>query len=239
MKNNDVPLEHAAMLFCIAAHSGVGQLRKYTHEPYHTHPIEVANKVRELGGSTEQIIAAYLHDVVEDTHITIELIEQHFGEKVATLVWWLTEFTKPEMGNRRYRKTLESIRWRMAPVEAKEIKLIDIWANAKDILTMDDGFAPVFFLECYYLQQVIEEGCRPAFVNQAIGSLTSDAYPIDKKFSMKFFDQCDYARDVMYSDNIGRLLTVDERTNWNVTTANPIDVPDFLPAEIPVCRYCK
>ncbi|MDV5598710.1 HD domain-containing protein [Klebsiella pneumoniae] len=45
-------------------------------------------------------IAALLHDVVEDTHVTIEMVREHFGERVAEMVLALTNIAKPEDGNR-------------------------------------------------------------------------------------------------------------------------------------------
>ena len=58
-----------ALAFCMAAHAGVGQVRKYTGEPYAVHPIAVAALVRAYvpDASEEMLIAALLHDVVEDT----------------------------------------------------------------------------------------------------------------------------------------------------------------------------
>ncbi|WP_317580047.1 HD domain-containing protein [Klebsiella pneumoniae] len=52
------------------------------------------------GGTVEMQIAALLHDVVEDTHVTIEMVREHFGERVAEMVLALTNIAKPEDGNR-------------------------------------------------------------------------------------------------------------------------------------------
>ncbi len=70
-----------------------GQLRK-SGIPYIVHPILVAAIVAYFGGDEEMIIAALLHDTVEDTSCTIEEIETTFGEEVAHLVEGLTKITE-------------------------------------------------------------------------------------------------------------------------------------------------
>jgi GTP pyrophosphokinase len=70
-----------------------GQYRK-SGEPYICHPIAVAGLLRDLGGSAAMIAAGFLHDVVEDTDVTIEEIEQHFGVEVRRLVEGVTKLSK-------------------------------------------------------------------------------------------------------------------------------------------------
>ena len=54
--------------------------------PYILHPLDVMIRVQRRGGTTNQLIAAVLHDPVEDTNLTLDYIEQTFGEEVAALV---------------------------------------------------------------------------------------------------------------------------------------------------------
>lgn len=71
-----------------------GNQRRKTGEPYIYHPIAVAKIVAyEIGLDTTSIVAALLHDVVEDTDYTIEDIEQLFGENVARIVNGLTKIS--------------------------------------------------------------------------------------------------------------------------------------------------
>lgn len=70
-----------------------GQYRK-SGEEYIIHPLVVASIVANLGGDEEMIVAAILHDVVEDTPRTIENIEEKFGEKVKDLVDGLTKIVQ-------------------------------------------------------------------------------------------------------------------------------------------------
>ncbi len=77
-----------ALDFTIKSHDG--QFRK-SGEPYVVHPILVSSLVAYLGGNDVMIVAALLHDVVEDTHNTIEEVQINFGDEVAVLVEGLTK----------------------------------------------------------------------------------------------------------------------------------------------------
>ena len=81
-----------AIDFSIAHHEG--QLRE-SGEPYITHPFQVAKIVMDLGMDAESVIAALLHDCVEDCKdVTIEVLEKEFGHDVAMLVDGVTKLTK-------------------------------------------------------------------------------------------------------------------------------------------------
>src|SRR5690606_11405266 len=98
-------LVYRAKLFATAAHHAVGQVRKYTGEPYISHPAEVVSILSEVEGVTKRMIAAaWLHDVVEDTGVPLSVIREHFGDEVAGLVEGLTDVSRPEDGNRAARK---------------------------------------------------------------------------------------------------------------------------------------
>lgn len=82
-------LTAAAASYAARAHEG--QYRTGTRFPYITHPIGVANLLREHYPSDLPLEAAgYLHDVVEDTPVKIDEIERRFGPDVADLVWAVT-----------------------------------------------------------------------------------------------------------------------------------------------------
>ncbi|MBD3162099.1 MAG: HD domain-containing protein [Candidatus Eisenbacteria bacterium] len=82
-------LERAIRL-CLKAHAG--QVRKADPGvPYATHPIHVAFLVRDAGGDEETVIAALLHDLLEDTDVTIEDLEDAFGPRVTGIVRELSE----------------------------------------------------------------------------------------------------------------------------------------------------
>lgn len=113
-----------------------GQVRKYTGEPYIEHPIAVSELVLEHDLSETAVIAAILHDTVEDTDATIEEIAEVFGEDVAEYVWYLTK--PPEfIGNRAKRKEHDRNRLALAPEEVRIIKFYDVFHNAGSIKEHD------------------------------------------------------------------------------------------------------
>lgn len=70
-----------------------GQFRR-SGDPYITHPVEVAYIIAELHGGPNTIIAALLHDVVEDTNTSLEEIENLFGEDVKDMVDGVTKISQ-------------------------------------------------------------------------------------------------------------------------------------------------
>jgi (p)ppGpp synthase/HD superfamily hydrolase len=147
-----------ARVFATAAHAAVGQLRKYTFEPYIVHPEEVASMVMAHGGTDAMVAAAWLHDTVEDTGVSIELIRKEFGSEVSDLVGWLTDVSRPEQGNRAVRKAIDRAHTAAAPAEAQTIKLADLIANTRSIVEHDADFARVYLAEKRQLLEVMTKG---------------------------------------------------------------------------------
>ncbi len=73
-----------------------GNQKRHSGDPYFSHPLAVAEILADLKLDQESIITALLHDVVEDTEITLEEIEKEFGESVAKLVDGVTKLNKIE-----------------------------------------------------------------------------------------------------------------------------------------------
>ncbi|MCG8580487.1 MAG: RelA/SpoT family protein [Bacteroidales bacterium] len=74
------------------AHEAHRGMRRKSGEPYILHPIEVARiAAEEIGLGTKGVVAAILHDVVEDTDYTVEDLQNIFGEKIASIVAGLTK----------------------------------------------------------------------------------------------------------------------------------------------------
>ena len=151
-------LAERARVFATAAHAAVGQLRKYTNEPYIVHPAEVVQIVSTRPHDPEMLAAAWLHDTVEDTGVTIETIRAEFGSKVAELVGWLTDVSRPEHGNRAVRKALDRAHTAQAPAEAQTIKLADIISNTRSIGEHDEKFAKTYFEEKRMQLEVMHKG---------------------------------------------------------------------------------
>jgi (p)ppGpp synthase/HD superfamily hydrolase len=148
-----------ARIFATAAHAAVAQLRKYTNEPYIVHPAEVFSIVSTVEGATDAMLAAaWLHDVVEDTGVTIEVIKEEFGPEVAELVGWLTDVSRPEQGNRATRKAIDRAHTAMAPAEAQTVKLADLISNTRSIMAYDEKFAKTYLEEKRLLLEVMTKG---------------------------------------------------------------------------------
>ncbi|KOY85764.1 MFS transporter [bacterium 336/3] len=89
LKDNDAKLIKKAFSLSAEAHK---DMRRKSGEPYIYHPLAVAQIcVEEIGLGTTSIVAALLHDVVEDTHIELSYIEKEFGHKVAQIIDGLTK----------------------------------------------------------------------------------------------------------------------------------------------------
>ena len=152
-------MEEDALEFARQAHGS--QQRKFTNEAYIEHPKRVAETVRGVPHTTEMICAAYLHDVVEDTPVQLEEIEQRFGKKVASLVHELTdEFIKENYQhlNRKKRKESEVQRQAGMSVEAKTIKLADVIDNTKDVVKNDKDFARRYVPEMEAVTEALTGG---------------------------------------------------------------------------------
>lgn len=124
-----------AALFMHNAHKG--QSRKYNGGPYSVHPLQVYQLVRKCCSSSEDmLVAALLHDVVEDTDRTITDIQLEFGDRVSGLVEDLTNIftvkSYPDI-KRQERKELEWKRLATISQDAKFIKLCDRTCNIIDL----------------------------------------------------------------------------------------------------------
>jgi (p)ppGpp synthase/HD superfamily hydrolase len=155
-----------AISFAIDAHGE--QKRRYTGEPYWRHPMRVADWLVATGTpwaepwGDEVIAAAWLHDVVEDTPVTIEEIETAFGPKVAQLVAELTNPSKqfPKL-SRVERKKMDREALALASPEAKSIKLADILDNTPSIMEYGKGFAKVYVDEMKLLLPLLQNEGHP------------------------------------------------------------------------------
>lgn len=155
----------AAAAFAAGAHYGVGQMRETLDDPnvpYIVHPLEVADTVAGVAGiSTEAIIAALLHDVVEDTKVPIEVIRHMFGLEVAELVLDVTDVYTPEAypdKNRAERKRLEAERLSYIDPEAQTIKLADGLSNTPSIAENKPKFMPTYGPEKRAVWNVLVKG---------------------------------------------------------------------------------
>ena len=117
--SKDTNLICRAFEFAYRLHEG--QYRA-SGEPYIAHPVAVAGLLRDLGGSSIMIAAGFLHDVVEDTDITCDEIEQRFGTEVRCLVEGVTKLSKFNFSSKTERQA-ENFR-RMFLAMARDIRVI-------------------------------------------------------------------------------------------------------------------
>ena len=108
---------HRAIQF--SANSHKGQVRKGTDTPYIVHPLEVALILAQYNWNEDVICAGLLHDVVEDTSVTIDEIKEMFGEKVAAFVSTRTE-DKNKSWEERKQHTISQVK----KLETKEELLL-------------------------------------------------------------------------------------------------------------------
>lgn len=116
-----------------AAKRHTGQKRKGSDgEPYINHPLEVANLLANVGNVSDFdiLIAAVLHDTVEDTGVTKEELEARFGQKVADYV---SEVTDDKSLPNDERKRLQIEHAPHLSHGAKQIKLADKISNIADV----------------------------------------------------------------------------------------------------------
>ena len=91
LKKGDKKMIRMAFDLAVESHKN---MRRKSGEPYIYHPIAVAQiAVEEIGLGTTSIVCALLHDVVEDTDITLEDVERDFGKKVAKIIDGLTKIS--------------------------------------------------------------------------------------------------------------------------------------------------
>ncbi|MBX7174657.1 MAG: HD domain-containing protein [Pyrinomonadaceae bacterium] len=102
-------------------------------EPYINHPLEVANLISSIGKVTdyEILMAAVLHDTVEDTETTAKELTELFGENVCKMV---LEVTDDKSLPKKERKQLQIEHAPHLSVGAKHVKLCDKISNVTDVL---------------------------------------------------------------------------------------------------------
>jgi len=131
-----------ALDFAIKAHEG--QKRK-SGEPYVIHPILVAAITASISGDEIMVISALLHDVVEDTPVTIEEIEKEFGNDVKVIVEGLTKIVEirdkklaPSSSNEKLRTSALTFRKILiASIQDVRVLVVKLCDRLHNMLTLD------------------------------------------------------------------------------------------------------
>jgi myo-inositol-1(or 4)-monophosphatase len=121
-----------AIIFAVNSHSGY--MRKGSNIPYILHPLEAAAIVATMTDDEKVVAAAVLHDVVEDTSVTIEDIKAKFGDYIAELVASETENkresqSKEETWRLRKQETIEHLMYSTS----RELKLLTLGDKLSNI----------------------------------------------------------------------------------------------------------
>ncbi len=132
---DEIAILRKAYEFAAEAHK---KQKRKSGEPYIIHPIAVAKIIgEELQMPVNSIIAAFLHDVVEDTDYTLEDIEERFGDDVSFLVGVVTKPKKEKYEHSKqidnYRQILSSVHY---DIRALLIKLADRLHNMRTLSSM-------------------------------------------------------------------------------------------------------
>ena len=133
--NPDVDLTMLEKAFALASEKHKDQKRK-SGEPFIIHPVAVATMLAEMDMDMPSVIAGMLHDVVEDTSVTIEEIREIFGDEIAYLVDGVTKLkriptsTKEELQNENLRKMFLSM---ASDIRVIVIKLVDRLHNMRTL----------------------------------------------------------------------------------------------------------
>ena len=104
------------------ARNAHGEQKRATGEPYIIHPVAAALTVVQLGMDTDTVCAALLHDVVEDTSVTLEEVQKEFGPDVATMVDGVTKLSKIKFVSKEEAQA-ENVR-KMMIAMAKDVRVI-------------------------------------------------------------------------------------------------------------------
>ncbi len=128
-----IEMIHRAFLFGAESHK---EQKRKSGEPYITHPLAVATLMAEMRFDTETIIAAILHDVIEDTPVAKEEIISVFGEEVAALVDGVTKLTKINFESKAEAEAESMRKMLMAMVRDIRVMLIKLTDRLHNMRTL-------------------------------------------------------------------------------------------------------
>jgi GTP diphosphokinase / guanosine-3',5'-bis(diphosphate) 3'-diphosphatase len=112
-----------------------GQFRR-SGEPYISHPVAVATIVAELGLDAQTVAAALLHDAVEDTGLTLEMIEKTFGEGVAKVVDGVTKLDRLQFNSKEAQQAATIRKMLVAMAEDWRVLLIKLGDRLHNMRTL-------------------------------------------------------------------------------------------------------
>jgi len=141
-----------------AARGHLGTYRKFGDIPYIVHPEAVAEIIGQVTDDTEVLAAAWMHDLVEDTQITIDDIKNAFNDRIARLVWEVSKISDGCTCNRDTKVLMNTIHYGNSSKWAKAIKIADSIHNLPTMIRDNPKFAPRYVAEKKFLLTFISDG---------------------------------------------------------------------------------
>ena len=148
----------AAKLFANRGHQRITIQRNPALQSPEAHLKSVAQIVSSVSEDDQMIAAAWLHDIVEDTGVTIDDIERQFGVQVAKLIHELTIVSHPERRHRADRSALTKQHFAKVSDAAKTIKLADLIDTCRDLYKNDWALFRTYEAEANELALVLNGG---------------------------------------------------------------------------------
>lgn len=134
LTEQDRELVQRAYVFAAKAHEGQFRL---SGEDYIEHPVAVARILSELEGDAHTLAAALLHDVAEDTDVTIEEIRQEFGVEIARLVDGVTKLSRIQFHSRMEEQVSNLRKMFLAMAEDWRVVVIRLADRLHNLRTLD------------------------------------------------------------------------------------------------------
>jgi guanosine-3',5'-bis(diphosphate) 3'-pyrophosphohydrolase len=138
LSDQQVDRINRAYLFALESHR---DQKRSTGEPYITHPVAVACLLADLDMDAETIMAALLHDVIEDTDATQAIVADQFGDTVAELVEGVSKLTQIEFVSRAERQAVNFRKMLLAmskDIRVVLVKLADRLHNMRTLGTLSN-----------------------------------------------------------------------------------------------------
>lgn len=150
-----------------------GDQKRKSGEAYYTHPLEVAYMISDYKLKTDVIVASILHDIIEDTEVTVEMIQDTFGQRIAEMVDMLTR-DRPD-GTKLSVEEILNNAYHLKDKEVLLIKLFDRLHNIQTISikplekiiqeanqTIELFILLSIYLQTYDMENIILEECYKA-----------------------------------------------------------------------------
>ncbi len=126
----------------LSEHAHQGKSRKVDGKPFDTHPKNVVKILKKYGyNDMITLCVAYLHDTIEDTHLTLDNIKDDFDHEIAHGVFTLSKNKGKVMGKQKITQEKYKQRLAFARNKVQRIKIADMIDNTKDLINLPEEYA--------------------------------------------------------------------------------------------------